>query len=255
MLRSVKWAKYALKSEVLSRWPGAYWRLRRWLKGPLEPELELLPQLCSSAKLAVDVGSNWGAYAFALSHWCAGVVCFEPQPRLAEVVSRGLEARRNVQVHNIALSDHDDILELRIPRNDLGYATVEASNVLQGKADLSRGVETVRVVSRRLDDMGLGTVGFIKIDAEGHELEVLKGALGVIERDRPVLLVEVEERHRPGVKARMSSLLGDMGYRCFVLREGRLREHDLKDSESGSGAESTRNFVFLPGQPSRSASG
>ena len=134
MLQSMKWVEYGLKREVLSRWPGAYWRLRTLIKGPLEPELELLPQLCSSATIAVDVGSNWGAYAFALSQWCAGVVCFEPQPMLAKVVSRGLEARRNVQVHNIALSDRNDILELRVPRNDLGYATVEAGNVLQGKA-------------------------------------------------------------------------------------------------------------------------
>lgn len=59
----------------------------------------------------------------------------------------------------------------------------------------------------RLDDIIKDDVGFIKIDVEGHELAVLKGATSLINRCRPVLLVECEERHSPGGTERLFKFL------------------------------------------------
>lgn len=241
----MKSAKYAMKRTVLSRWPGLYWVLRRWVKGYLEPEVPLLPELCDPKAWAVDVGSNWGAYSFALSQCCAGVVCFEPQPTLARVVRSGLGRKGTVVVHNVALSDRSCLMELRIPRNDIGYSTVEPANVLEGKADLSRGVERLQVPCCRLDDVALDRVGFIKIDAEGHELEVIKGGLATIQRDRPTLLVETEERHRSGAQEQVLSLLSGLGYRCFILRDGQLQRVDVARLRGAAGVSGVRNFIFI----------
>jgi hypothetical protein len=56
------------------------------------------------------------------------------------------------------------------------------------------GLGSHSVRTKRIDDMGFTDVRFIKIDVEGHEDAVIDGALAVIERDHPVLYVELEER-------------------------------------------------------------
>jgi hypothetical protein len=70
--------------------------------------------------------------------------------------------------------------------------------------------------------MKLESVGFIKVDVEGHELAVLLGARKILERDRPAILVEAEERHRPGAVQSIRDLLTPLGYHGFMLDAGRL---------------------------------
>ena len=52
-----------------------------------------------------------------------------------------------------------------------------------------------------LDDFALGGVDFIKIDVEGHEVEVLLGAAATIERCRPMVLIELKKEHVAEVDA------------------------------------------------------
>ena len=72
-------------------------------------------------------------------------------------------------------------------------APVEAENTLNGAS-----VDEIEVPRITLDSLGQDAVGFIKIDVEGHEVDVLAGAREILRRDRPAILVEAEERHRQG---------------------------------------------------------
>jgi FkbM family methyltransferase len=233
----MKWLKYRLKARALALSPRAYWFTRRLLKGYLEPEITLLPVLCASDRVTLDIGSNWGAYAYYASLCSAHVHCFEPQPRLARVLASGVGRRPNVTVHSVALSNQPGNCEMRVPRNDLGYGTIEASNSFTGKADLSRGVDNFQVETRRLDDLDVARVGFVKVDVEGHEHEVLEGGKALLARDTPAILVETEERHRQGSVSAVTELLGGLGYACYVFTDGKLRPRPDGDP--------SRNLVFL----------
>lgn len=242
----MKWLKYRIKARILAQSPALYWGLRRWVRGLLEPEMRLLPHLCSRKLAFVDVGANWGAYLFRALQCSGSVHAFEPQPVLAAVLSRAYSAERRALIHNVALSNQRGWCDIRIPRNDIGYSTIECSNQLEGKADLSRGVEFVRVETQRLDDQTLPEVACIKIDVEGHEQEVLEGALALLRRDRPAVLIEVEERHRSGSRAAVHKIFDDLGYGAFTLVGDQLVKFDLQTD-----GEMQRNFVFL--HPSRNA--
>jgi FkbM family methyltransferase len=180
--------------------------LRNWRRG--EAELRLLPALVAPHRLAVDVGAHRGAYTYFLARLCRGVHAFEPQPRWAEFLRRAYGA--NVTVHACALAEASGRARLSFP----GAATQSAR--LDGP-----GPDGIEVDVRRLDDFGLDDVGFVKIDAEGAELRVLRGATGTLARCRPRLLVEVEARHVQGPIDVVFTAIEDLGYRGRYWYQGR----------------------------------
>lgn len=208
--------------------------IQSWRRG--EPELHLLPRLCSRDRWSVDVGANTGVYSWHMARWSAGVTAFEPQPALARMLERAFGGR--VAVERVALSDTPGEAVLRVPvdRHQDGRATIEPQN------DLARlTVRELVVPRRRLDSYRLPPVGLIKIDVEGHELAVLSGASGILRRDRPSLIIEAEDRHRPGAFDSIRDYLRGFGYRPHVCRGGGL----VPVEAWGVGAMAGVNFVFL----------
>lgn len=183
-----------------------------------EAELDWLPRLCRPDAVSLDIGASHGLYSQRMLPLSAGVVAFEPVPFMYQRLVRFFG--RRMVVHQVALSDRSGEVALRIPGDHTARATIAVENPL--KVDEGTAVQTVVVPMRRLDDLALGTVGMIKIDVEGHEEAVLKGGLQTITRDRPNILVEIEERHNPGAFSRVSAMLGTLGYHGGFLRGGKL---------------------------------
>jgi FkbM family methyltransferase len=198
--------------------PNLFWRLRhdRVLARAKERELILAPHLCSPDMIAIDVGAELGDYTIRLCQRAKRVIAFETQPGQAKRLSAMVRAiSLNVQVENVALSDRNGSVTLRVPRDRRlrGLATIEQMNALD---DLTN-VDQMEVRARRLDDYNLADVGFIKIDVEGHELAVLRGGVQTIRRSAPVLLVELENRHRRNAVEETNDFIEDLGYSGYFL--------------------------------------
>src|SRR5205085_11796515 len=102
---------------------------------------------------------------------------------------------------------------------------------------------SLSVEAKRLDDLGLCDIGFIKIDVEGFEQQVLAGATGTIARDRPNLLIEIEEA-QSGVPLMQSiENVCRLGYDAFFLGGGQLQPISAIDPPRHG---YVFNFVFLP---------
>ena len=190
--------------------PALVWAARRG-----ERELDGLAYWVSRDKLALDIGANRGIYTWCLAKLARAVHAFEPNAELAERLRRAVPG---ATVHACALSDREGEGELRLPvvkgiAYD-GWATVEPQNRLLAVGPDS--VRSIRVPLRTLDSFGLEDVGFVKIDAEGHELAVLRGAERTLARCRPIVLLEVEDRHRPGASEDVSAFLRALGYEMYA---------------------------------------
>lgn len=211
--------------------------------GGFEPELAELPRLLAlrPGGVAIDIGANVGIYTYALARAGAMVHAFEPQIACCEVISAWASAgdyTGRIHVHHMGAGAIEGELTLYIPLVRGRQVRTRAS-FEPCEGDCLR--MKVRVV--RIDSCNLGTVSFIKIDVEGYELSTLQGAMGILRRDRPTLLIEIDRRrHTTASTARIVDILAPLGYRCHALVNGELR--DL-DNDPWSAPEAVYNFIFL----------
>jgi FkbM family methyltransferase len=180
----------------------------------------------SEGGVAVDAGANKGAYLYWMRKAVGPtgrVFAFEPQPGLA----RYLEAVRtrmrwsNVAIRELALSDSSGRRVLHVPgwENSPGASLEEAAASAPGVRD--RHVET-DTLDRQL--AGAGRVALVKVDVEGHELAVFRGAARTLEESGPVVIFECEARHLAGREPReVFAFLEDLGYRGAFFARGGLR--------------------------------
>ena len=185
-----------------------------------EPELGRVVASCPSNVTALDVGAWYGPWTFWLSRRVRSVVAFEPNPDVADVLERTL--RPNVTLIRAAASSEPGVARLTVPKGGRG---TEGRASLEGLADSD---QTVDVSLCRIDSLDVADVGLLKIDVEGHEREALIGAEQLLHKWKPLLVVEIEERH--GGVAPTVELLASWGYRGRVLVDGRwvsLDDFDL----------------------------
>jgi FkbM family methyltransferase len=220
-----------------------------------EIEEELLPIMVDPMREAVDVGANVGRYAVALSRIARRVYAYEPDKELADFLAKAAPA--NVIVFAQALSDGEGLRPLRIPVNNGVPSVALASIDDNAKEDRDREYEIRMVQTSMLDRLADRDIGFVKIDVEGHELKVLAGARNLIERQRPVVLVEVEERRSVGSLASVTRFFEDFGYAGFFVYGNRscsINEFsvDMQEPEEllrpvkRREMDYTNNFLFAP---------
>ncbi len=184
-------------------------------------EIRTLRRALRPGDVAVDVGCHKGAYLYWM-HARVGfegrVVGFEPQRLLAERLRQVVAdlGWRNVVVHHAGVSSQDGEMELTVPVTSSG-ASPGATLEVGTKKDETTRLENVRTV--RLDTLfparrAERAVRLIKVDVEGHELEVFRGAEELLRREGPALLFECEVRHHKSTgMSEVFDYLKGLGYK------------------------------------------
>ncbi|HEY3948490.1 FkbM family methyltransferase [Phenylobacterium sp.] len=223
----------------------AYLHRKRLRKG--EAELRLVAFLADRARVSIDVGANQGVYAYALLPHSRQVHAFEPNPKLFRMLRAWAKARTGVVLHAEALGDVSGPADLLVPMGGRGFSNQGAS---LSAVKVSGEHRKLTVQAARLDDLGIEGVGFIKIDVEGFELQVLAGAAATLARDRPNLLVEMEERHTGRPLPQMVAAVTAHGYDALALVDGVLTPFarlDLARHHGDPWSEHyVNNLIFLP---------
>lgn len=134
--------------------------------------------------LIVDVGANTGQFAAVARAEAVGAVihCVEPHPAAFAQLAAGADAL-DITVQHCALSDQDGEVEIFDYADETGSQHASLyREVIEGVH--RRAAAGVRVRCARLDTLaqqcGMARIGLLKIDTEGHELAVLRGASGLI---------------------------------------------------------------------------
>jgi FkbM family methyltransferase len=169
-------------------------------------EVRFLCGLLGPGDVVLDVGANIGALTVPMAQvpGIAAVHAFEPQPRVRELLEENVRLTTPpdgpVVIHAYALGSAPG--QLHVP--DMDYTTL---GNFGGVALGDTGATEVDV--RTLDSLCLQKVTLIKIDVEGAEAEVLRGARETIARCRPILYVENDRTEK---EAGLLALLDELGY-------------------------------------------
>ena len=153
-----------------------------------EKEYALLDTLLKTGDWALDIGANVGHYCMRMAELVGPsgrVIAFEPVPETFALLSANarLLAHANVTLLNVAASDRTDRVGMEIPRWSEGSNNYYQAHIVGAATNLT-------ILTLAVDSLALPTISLVKIDAEGHELSVLQGMRLLIERDRPVLILE-----------------------------------------------------------------
>lgn len=210
-----------------------------------EPELHAIDALLPDRRrTAVDVGAWYGPWSVALAARFETVVAIEPNPAVAQRLRRALPD--NARLECWAASDRAGVAVLHTPTQvgAEGVGSLQPPDVGDGP-----GAIGLEVATRSIDSLELADVDFLKMDVEGHELAALQGAAATLERSRPVLLVELEERLAP--VAPVMAHLVERGYRPHVLAHGRFEEIEPADFVGRTPA--PRSYLSTVVRPERTA--
>jgi FkbM family methyltransferase len=239
---------------LLTRSPRLYRAARQALQAarfvarrPHEPEFAAFAQLRQRAGLFLDVGANTGtsAMSFRIFRREEPILSVEPNADLERELRLVRRLVRRMDYMLCAAGEEDGELPLYVPvYRGVAMDTVASArrDAVQERWSLRRQLGArvdgpalriqERVVPvRRLDGLGLAP-GFVKLDVEGFELEVLRGLRETIERTRPVVLVE-----RSASFDEVSEFLGRYAYRPFAYVSGDFAPYERHD---------VTNVFFLP---------
>ena len=220
-----------------------YYLIRR----EYDPEIQWVIRNVHDIQTFVDVGANKGVYTYFFSKHANRVVAFEPLLEASYSI-RCLKLS-NVTLHNVALSNSVESAFLTVPFND--------DNMLLSRASLSSTIadgHTVEVDVTTLDSFNISDVSVIKIDVEGFEYEVIKGAVDTISVNMPILLVEIEQRHLQRNIFDVFNLISSFGYHGIFLESGQKKDvsdfdleyHQLIPLRQGNMDKYVNNFIFVP---------
>jgi FkbM family methyltransferase len=225
----------------------------------LEPELDLVAHLAPGLepRVAIDVGANRGRYSRALLDLGFRVHALEPNPAAREALAAELGARPGLTVHAVAAGAEDGEASLRLVENPDGqYGDPSQYASLSGLA-LAPGLVvagSVRVPVRRLDSLAREHAiapSLVKVDAEGFDLEVLRG-MGEL---RPAVLLaefwdDAVPMSSPGAKNRLPDLVAQarklgLAWHLVVFRRWAEDRPAFYGGMSDSPERSWGNVVFF----------
>lgn len=141
-------------------------------------------------KIALDIGANIGTHTIYLSDYFAQVHAFEPQTSIFKLLESNIKLNgcTNIQAYKFGLG------EKNIQENMEKYDPTKPNNQGAIGIDKSKTSNGEQIQVKILDELGLSNIGFMKIDVEGYELYVLKGAINTLKINKPIIIIELNEK-------------------------------------------------------------
>jgi FkbM family methyltransferase len=206
------------------------------MNGRTQADIALNQELLMHRRLArpgtfVDIGAHVGDFLFAMADLPGfDLVAVEPLPwAMATLTARAEAGGLQVRTVDAALSDRPGRMRLAVPVLEGGDRIWQWASVTKDFAAMRDrhpeiiAVEEMEVPVTTLDALGLRNVTSIKLDAEGAEYEVLRGGIDLLRTQRPIVSVELEERHRAGCTYAVPAFMDALDYACHFVVGDALR--------------------------------
>lgn len=195
-----------------------------------EPEISKLINLISQNSVVIDVGANRGTYSFPILRKLRKpgyLYSFEPIPQLFNYLEKGLGSKDTFKVYSFACGDRQAVKRIKLPINN-GQLSMGSASFINSFRDFENIL--VKIIS--IDSLKISKVDFIKIDVEGFETLVLRGAIKTIKQNRPVMLVEIDWNMGNNYFPELKKIIADLDYAVMALTGGKMIKVNLSEFNS-----------------------
>ena len=204
-----------------------------------EPDLRMALDLVRRGDCVIDIGANIGIWSMVLSKQVGDsgrILAVEPFPATFGILKSITASKENIVLCNAAMSDSEGMTRMMLGDDGRGHKNHYLAAIHDGPGGTSVRKTTLDLTVR---ERGLQP-HFIKIDAEGHELFIIRGGLRTIEECRPILCIEIQSdlNSRRSDGAQIRRMLEDIDYEVQVREGRRLRPRTPADAAV--------NYFFLP---------
>jgi len=186
-----------------------------------EPHLvEMFGPHIRPGSIAIDCGANIGLHSLAMLFSqpdLARLIAFEPHPEIFSVLTENVAKYPKIEAVNKGVSSTKTTMTAAPLKDSVN----PAGAVLTQKGWFSKlmgyNSEDYKVEVVSLDSLNLQNVSFIKIDVEGHEMEVIDGAAKMLAEQRPALIVEIWDLEEPELRASKVNKIAAFGYNVVPI--------------------------------------
>lgn len=197
-----------------------------------EEELDVCYFILKSDDNVIEVGSNIGALTIPLSYkiYEGTLFSFEPQKVIYDMLVDSLEENNisNVITYNIAVGDQKK--DVYIPNIDYNRFNNFGGITLSNQGN--------KVQQDTLDNLiDVSSLKLIKVDVEGMEYEVIKGASELIKKHRPYIYFEND---RPNKSQRLLEYVASLGYRIYSHKSSLFNPENFKGNTTNI---FSKNFI------------
>ena len=215
--------------------------------------LKNISKLIKPNSIVLDIGAQTGNMAVAYSLFAKNVIAFEPNPATFEVLEKN-STLNSITPYNFAISAEEGECEFHYSDPGLcngGYASVLDKGVGVTGHSLPLDVYMVNVVDfvKTNYSEDFNNISFIKIDAEGHDKEIIPTLKEIIDVNKPIIQTEIYDGLTSNETDQLINVINDLGYKAYDMDtcsndidnlQSEIKTH--KDIRPNSG----HNLICLP---------
>ena len=180
--------------------------------------LDQISSLLNKDSVVLDIGANIGNHTLYFSNISKvkKVYSFEPQEYIFKVLKKNIEINDlsdKVVPFNVGVGEKEDIKKLYVPKRRFLRAGYALAAIIEEKDNINN-IKLIDTKIITIDNQNIKEkIDLIKIDTEGSEVNVLKGARKTIDRDKPIVFVETLPKNIDFVK----EYFNELGYNKPIL--------------------------------------
>lgn len=184
-----------------------------------EEILTNLSKLIPKNGLVIDIGAQVGNMAVAYSLFAKKVLAFEPNPAAFEILEKNSQSNPNIEPYNYAISDIEGGLQFHY--SDPGFCNGGFATRTEHGVGVTGHTVPIDVFAINLvnfvneNNIDLSNLSLIKIDAEGHDKDILKTLTPIIKEYTPYLITEIYNGLTPNEVQDLLDTIHSLGYKAY----------------------------------------